>query len=195
MRKILVAVTGASGMRLPLRLLQMLALLPEISTGCVVSAKAREVLARELHEDEALLWALAKYAFRPDDLGAGPASGSWWVPHADCAMIVAPCSMSTLGALASGYAANLVHRAADVALKEKCGLVLVTRESPLSAIHLRNMVALAQAGAVIMPFSPGFYFNPQNIDEMLDHFCWRILDQLGIAHNGPKWGEQRRAHG
>ncbi|MBD5552984.1 MAG: UbiX family flavin prenyltransferase [Desulfovibrio sp.] len=188
MRKILVAVTGASGMVLPLKLMQMLAMLPELDTSCVVSPMATRVLGRELNEDEALLWALAKHAYKPDDLAAGPASGSWWLPHAGCSMVIAPCSMSTLGALASGCGSNLIHRAGDVALKEGCRLVLVPRETPLSRIHLRNMLALAEAGAVIMPFSPGFYFNPQNINEMLTQFCWRILDQLGIAHNGPQWG-------
>lgn len=99
--------------------------------------------------------------------------------------------MNTLGALASGIAANLVQRAADVALKEGCRLVLVTRESPLSLVHLRNMLALREAGAIIMPFSPGFYFKPSTLDDMLNQFCWRILDQLGINHNGKKWGKNQ----
>lgn len=188
MRKILVAVTGASGMPLALRLMQTLARQPEIELDCMVSASARKVLQKENNEDEGLFWALAKYAWQPDDMAAGPASGTWWQPYSSCAMVIAPCSMSTLGALACGYAANLIHRSADVALKEGCRLVLVTRESPLSLIHLRNMLALREAGAVIMPFSPGFYFRPETLDDMLNQFCWRILEQLGLSHNGPRWG-------
>lgn len=191
MRKIVVAITGASGMPLALKLMEVLARQPELELGCIVSGAARKVLQKESGEDEGMFWALARYAWQPDDFAAGPASGTWWQPNRDSAMVIAPCSMSTLGALASGYAANLIHRAADVALKEGCSLVLVTRESPLSMIHLQNMLALRQAGAVIMPFCPGFYFQPQSIDDILSQFCWRILDQLGINHNGPKWGKKQ----
>lgn len=191
MRKIVMAVTGASGMPLALRLMETLARQPELELGCIVSPAARKVLQKESGEDEGLFWALAKYAWQPEDFTAGPASGTWWQPHEESAMLIAPCSMSTLGALASGYAANLIHRAADVALKEDCRLVLVTRESPLSRIHLRNMLAMREAGAVIMPFSPGFYFKPASLDDILGQFCWRILDQLGISHNGPRWGKRQ----
>lgn len=187
MRKIVVAVTGASGMPLALRLMEILARQPGLELNCVVSRSARKTLQQESGEDEGIFWALAKHAWQPEDLGAGPASGAWWRPTAESAMVIAPCSMSTLGALAAGYAANLIHRAAAVALKEQCRLVLVPRESPLSLIHLRNMVALREAGAIIMPFSPGFYFQPQTLDEMLSQFCWRVLDQLQIPHNGPTW--------
>ena len=105
-------------------------------------------------------------------------------------MLVVPCSMGTLGALASGATRNLLQRAADAALKESLRLVLVTRESPLSAIHLHNMLALREAGAVIMPFSPGFYLRPQSLDAMLDQFCGRILDQAGIAHDLGRWAPE-----
>ena len=104
-------------------------------------------------------------------------------------MLVAPCSMGTLGALASGATRNLLQRAADVALKERLTLVLVTRESPLSAVHLRNMLTLQEAGAVIMPFSPGFYLRPQTLDELLRQSCGRIFDQLGLPHRLGRWGE------
>lgn len=189
MRKIIVAITGASGMLLPLKLMQLLALQPDMEIGCIVSSAARKVLSRETCEDEAIFWALAKHAWRPDDLEAGPASGTWW-KRGD-AMIVAPCSMSTLGAVASGCGSNLIHRCCDVALKEHRKLALITRESPLSLIHLRNMTALAEAGAIIMPFSPAYYFQPKNMDESLAYFCQRIFDLFDIAHGGPVWGTRQ----
>lgn len=187
MRKILVAVTGASGMPLALKLMQTLSRQPNIELDCVVSAAARKTLQKESGEDEGIFWALAKYAWHPEDISAPPASGTWWRPRQECAMAIVPCSMSALGALASGYAANLIHRAGAVALKEGCRLALVTRESPLSAIHLRNMLTLREAGAVVMPFSPAFYFRPETIDELLAHFCERILDQLDVSHSGQQW--------
>ncbi|MBD5641906.1 MAG: UbiX family flavin prenyltransferase, partial [Desulfovibrio sp.] len=117
---------------------------------------------------------------------AGPASGSWW-KQGD-ALVVVPCSMSTLGAVASGCGTNLIHRCCDVALKERRQLLMITRESPLSLIQLRNMAALTEAGAIIMPFSPGFYFQPASLDDLLGNFCQRVFDVLGISHNGQVWG-------
>jgi len=105
------------------------------------------------------------------------------------AMAICPCSLGTLGAVAAGLADNLIERAADVMLKERRPLVLVPRETPLSAIHLENMLKLARAGAVILPPSPGFYGHPQSIDELVDFVVARILDQLGVSHAlGPRWG-------
>jgi len=105
------------------------------------------------------------------------------------AMAICPCSLGTLGAVAGGLADNLIERAADVMLKERRPLVLVPRETPLSAIHLENMLKLARAGAVILPPSPGFYGHPQSIDELVDFVVARILDQLGVSHAlGPRWG-------
>jgi flavin prenyltransferase len=98
-----------------------------------------------------------------------------------------PCSMGTVGAIASGATRNLVHRTADVALKERLPLVLVTRESPLSAIHLRNMLALREAGAVVMPFSPCFYLRPASVDDLLEQFCGRLFDRVGLAHPLARW--------
>lgn len=104
-------------------------------------------------------------------------------------MLVVPCSMGTLGALASGATRNLLQRAGDVALKEGLRLVLVTRESPLSAVHLRNMLTLREAGAVIMPFSPGFYLRPQSLEDLLLQTSGRIFDQLGLAHSLGRWAD------
>jgi len=116
---------------------------------------------------------------RLDNLAATPSSGS----HPQAGMIVVPCSMGTLGAIASGAGANLIHRAADVTLKEGRKLILVPRETPYNSIHLENMLRLSQAGARILPASPGFYHRPQTIEALVDHLCYRILDQFGIPHS------------
>lgn len=116
---------------------------------------------------------------RLDNLAAKPASGS----HRQEGMVVVPCSMGTLGAIAAGLSTNLIHRAADVTLKEGRKLVLVPRESPLNMIHIENMLRLARAGAHLIPASPGFYHRPQTIDELVDHLVFRILDHLGIPHS------------
>lgn len=181
---LLVGVSGASGMPLALHLLRSCRALPGLSVQLIVSRGAEAVMQAEGGTRLEDLQTLADAVFDPDDMAAPPASGSW--PHDG--MIIAPCSMNTLGALAAGLTANLLQRAADVCLKERRPLVLVTRESPLSRIHLRNMLALQEAGAVIMPFSPGFYLHPQSLDEMLDQFCGRILDQVRIDHSLGRWG-------
>ncbi len=128
---------------------------------------------------------------RLDNMAATPSSGS----HPQAGMIVVPCSMGTLGAIASGAGANLIHRAADVTLKEGRKLVLVPRETPYNAIHIENMLKLSHAGARILPASPGFYHRPQTIESLVDHLCFRILDQFGIPHStATRWkGEANSA--
>ena len=116
---------------------------------------------------------------RLDNVAARPASGS----HPQEGMVIVPCSMGTLGAIASGAGTNLIHRAADVTLKESRRLVLVPRETPYNAIHLENMLRLSHAGAHIIPASPGFYHRPQTIEALVDHLVFRILDHLGIPHS------------
>lgn len=121
---------------------------------------------------------------RLDNMAAQPSSGS----HPQVGMVVVPCSMGTLGAIASGAGTNLIHRAADVTLKEGRKLLLVARETPYNAIHIENMLRLAHAGARIMPASPGFYHRPQTIEQLVDHLVFRILDQFGIPHpTGMRW--------
>ncbi len=117
--------------------------------------------------------------WRLDNLAAKPSSGS----NKQAGMIIVPCSMGTLGAVASGAGTNLIHRAADVCLKEGRKLVLVPRETPYNAVHLENMLRLAHAGARIMPASPGFYHRPQTINDLVEHLCFRILDQFDIPHS------------
>ncbi|HEV2800432.1 MAG TPA: flavin prenyltransferase UbiX [Pyrinomonadaceae bacterium] len=116
---------------------------------------------------------------RLDNMAATPASGS----HPQAGMVIVPCSMGTLGAIASGAGTNLIHRAADVTLKEGRKFVIVPRETPYNTIHLENMLRLAQAGARILPASPGFYHRPQSIEELVDHLVFRVLDQFGVPHS------------
>ncbi|HEX8283600.1 MAG TPA: flavin prenyltransferase UbiX [Pyrinomonadaceae bacterium] len=125
---------------------------------------------------------------RLDNMAAKPSSGS----HPQAGMVVVPCSMGTLGAIASGAGTNLIHRAADVTLKEGRRLVLVVRETPYNSIHLENMLKLSHAGARVFPASPGFYHRPRTIEQLVDHLVFRILDQFGIPHpTGTRWkGEE-----
>jgi flavin prenyltransferase len=124
-----------------------------------------------------------------DDRGATPASGS----AASRGMVVCPCSMGTLASIAAGTSRNLIERAADVALKERRPLVLVPRETPLSLVHLRNMVRLTRAGATILPASPGFYNRPRTVDDLVDFVAFRVLDHLGIEHTGQRWKSGERS--
>ncbi len=185
MRKVLVGISGASGMPVARIFMQMLSLRPDIELSCVPSKAALLAMRHESSEDASFFRVYANQTFNPDDLAAGPASGTWW--DSEASMVVIPCSMNTLGSLAAGCSSNLLQRAASVALKEGRKLVLVTRETPLSRINIHNMLLLKDAGAVLMPFSPAFYFHPQTIDELLTHFCWHLMDQLGLGHAGKRW--------
>ncbi len=186
-KRLVVAVTGASGMPLAVALLRLMAALP-LETHLIVSRAAERVLREESGLEAAELAARAHAVHDPDDLGAPPASGSW----RHDGMIVCPCSMSTLGHIARGTGVHLVHRAADVALKERRPLVLATREAPLSLIHIRNMLAATEAGAVIFPPVPPFYHRPASLEESLHHMAGRLLDCAGVRHEScPRWGETR----
>lgn len=188
-----VAITGASGTIYAYRTLQLLAASGVVETiNLVMSGTAATVAQVEtgvnLRAPDAAkisewlgLPADSKIIrfWRLDNLAAKPSSGS----NKQAGMIVVPCSMGTLGAIASGAGTNLIHRAADVCLKEGRKLVLVPRETPYNAIHLENMLRLARAGARILPASPGFYHRPKTIEELVDHLCFRILDQFDIPHS------------
>lgn len=143
---------------------------------------------------EAAEWLRQRYGAGPDQLQAFGRE-AWFAPVASGsnpadAMVVCPCSMGTLAAIAQGLSDNLIERAADVSLKEGRKLVLVPRETPLSALHLENMLKLARLGVVILPPTPGFYHHPQHIDDMIDFVVARILDQLGVEHSlCARWGE------
>ena len=188
-----VAITGASGTIYAHRTLQLLAASGAVETiNLILSTTATTVAQVEMgvnlrDADTVKInsWlGLAESSklirvWRLDNLAAKPSSGS----NKQAGMIVVPCSMGTMGAIASGAGTNLIHRAADVCLKEGRKLVLVPRETPYNAIHLENMLRLAHAGARILPASPGFYHRPKTIDELVEHLCHRILDQFDIPHS------------
>ena len=187
------AVTGASGTIYAHRTLQLLAASGAVETINLIMSGTSATVAqvetganlRELNTEKINEWlGLAKDSkiiryWRLDNLAAKPASGS----NKQAGMIIVPCSMGTLGAIAAGAGTNLIHRAADVTLKENRKLVLVPRETPYNQIHLENMLKLSRAGAQIMPASPGFYHRPKTIEELIDHLCFRILDQFDIPHS------------
>ncbi|SRR5260221_9389621 len=197
-----VAITGASGTIYAHRTLQLLAASRAVETINLImsdtavtvaqveagvnlrepdAAKINKWLGLERDSKLVRLWRL-------DNFAAKPSSGS----NKLAGMIIVPCSMGTIGAIASGAGTNLIHRAADVCLKERRPLVLVPRETPYNAIHLENMLKLTHAGATILPASPGFYHRPGSIEELVEHLCFRILDQFDVTHsNRTQWtGEE-----
>ncbi len=177
MRRIVVAITGASGAIYGVRMLRTLAGIDDVETHVVVSSSGALTAMQELDLKRAELEALADVAHGSRDIGASIASGSF---DAD-SMIVAPCSMKTLAAIAHGLSDNLISRAADVMLKQRRRLVLLARETPLNLAHLRNMVAVTEMGAIVMPPVPAFYRHPSTIDELVDDTVARALDLVGIA--------------
>ena len=198
---ITLAFTGASGMPYGLRLLECLLAAGRrvyllYSPAAQIVAKQECELTLPAQPREATRVLAARYGARDGQLAVFGRE-DWMAPVASGsnpadAMAVCPCTMGTLGAIAHGLADNLIERAADVMLKERRPLVLVPRETPLSAIHLANMLTLAQAGAVILPPAPGFYARPQSVGDLVDFVVARVLDQLGVPHElGPRWGEER----
>ena len=192
---VFLGITGASGAPYAARLLQALAA-ADCEIGLCASSAGIEVVATELYgnaklsRDETLsrLLELAPRAtlYDPNDWKAPYASGSAKVD----AYVICPCSMGTLGTIASGAMQNLIHRAASVALKEERRLVLMPRETPLSAIHLRNMLTLREAGATILFLAPGFYHGAKEVDDLVDFIVGRTLDQLGLENSLVKrWGQ------
>ncbi len=186
MKRILVGVTGASGSLYALSLLKELKA-AGVSAHLVATSCGKKVVEHELGLSFSEFSSLAERTFEEDDFFAPPASGS---SDYD-AMVVIPCSMGTLSAVARGSARNLLQRAADVMLKERRPLVLVVRETPLSSIHLRNMLELTEAGAVIYPAMPAFYNNPASLEDLVADFVKRLVKFLGIEVRGFKrWGEE-----
>lgn len=177
--RLIVAITGATGAIYGVRLLERLRE-AGAETHLVISRWGGRTLVHETSYSREQVQALADVAYAPGDMGAAISSGSFRTDG----MIVAPCSAKTLAAIAHGYGENLVHRAADVILKERRKLVLAVREAPLSEIHLENMLKLSRMGAVILPPMPAFYNHPRTVDEVVDHTVARILDQFGIEMRG-----------
>ncbi|MGI5162826.1 UbiX family flavin prenyltransferase [Spirillospora sp. CA-253888] len=177
--RLVVGISGSSAPQYGIAMLEALRKLGTVETHLVVSAGARRTIELEAGRDPAEVCALADVVHDSRDLAAAVSSGSF----PTLGMAVVPCSMKTLAAIANGYTDDLLSRAADVALKERRRLVLVTRETPLSLIHLRNMTAATEAGAVVLPPVPGFYTGPRSIDDLVDHLVGKVLDQFGIEHH------------
>ena len=177
-KRLVVGISGASGAVYGIRLLEVLAQRAEVETHLVITQTARLVITQETDRTVAQVEALADHVYDPDDLTASIASGSF----ATSGMLVAPCSIKSLSAIANSYAADLVSRAADVTLKEGRPLVLVVRETPLHLGHLRLMARAAEIGAVIFPPVPAFYGRPQSVAEIVDTTVGRVLARLGIEN-------------
>ena len=199
-RTITLAITGASGAQYGLRLLQCL-LASDCKVYLMLSSAAEVVIRTEtdldLPEDIAGQQAFLEQLYGADEEQLQLlAKDDWFAPVASgssspSSMVICPASGGTLSAIAHGASNNLIERAADVALKERRQLIVVPREAPYSQIHLENMLKLTQMGAIVLPASPGFYMQPQTINELVDFIVARILDQLGIAQNlMPRWGEE-----
>jgi 4-hydroxy-3-polyprenylbenzoate decarboxylase len=174
--RLVVGITGASGAVYGTRLLRQLREL-EVETHLIVSRWARVTIELETDLTLADVKALADVVYSENDQAAAISSGSFRT-HG---MVIAPCSVKTLAGIATGYADNLITRAADVVLKERLPLVLVVREAPLNTIHLRNMTTLSELGATIFPPAPAFYHRPETLDDVIDYTVLRILDQLDLG--------------
>jgi flavin prenyltransferase len=184
-RRLVVAITGASGVIIGIRLLEVLAEVG-VETHLVTSQWAERTIRIETDYTMEQVRALATAVYRPDNQAARISSGSFITDG----MVVAPCSMHTLAVLANGLADSLPARAFDVAMKERRRCVIVPRETPLSTMHLRHLVTLSELGVSVVPPMPGFYNKPQTIHDVVDHVVARVLDQFGIETDlAERWGE------
>ncbi|MGI6142532.1 MAG: UbiX family flavin prenyltransferase [bacterium] len=190
--RLVVGITGASGAIYGIRLLEALKKYG-VETYLIMTRWAEETIRIETDYAPDYVRSLAYRVLDNNDLGAPVSSGSFRTGG----MIIAPCSMKTLAGIATGYTENLMVRAADVCLKERRPLLLLTRETPLNMIHLENMLKLSRAGAVIMPPVPAFYNRPQTIDDLVEHTVGRLLDSVGIANDGlfKRWGSEGGENG
>ena len=175
-RRLIVGISGASGPHYGVRLVEALREHTDIEIHLILSAGARRTIEYELGRDPDSVAELGHVLYAEDELAGAIASGTFVTEG----MVVAPCSMKTLSAIATSFAADLIARAADVCLKERRRLVLVTRETPLHAGHLGLMQQATEAGAVVLPPVPGFYHRPRTIDDLVDHTVVKVLDQFGI---------------
>jgi flavin prenyltransferase len=175
---IVIAITGASGVIYSLKLLEALKEL-EVETGVVVSKPAEIIIDYELDKKLEEIKSLSNHYYEPNDLTSSINSGSFKFDS----LVIVPCSMKTLSAIANGYANNVITRVADVALKENRKTVIVPRETPLRAIHLENMLEIAREGGIILPAMPAFYHKPETLDDMVNFVVGKILDSLNIENN------------
>jgi len=182
-RRLVVGVTGATGSIYAIRLLQAARAHGGVETHLVVSASGVLNIKHELDMTRQQVHELADHVYNIRDVGATLASGAF----ATAGMVVVPCSMRTLAAVAHGLSDNLITRAADVTLKERRRLVMLVRETPFNLAHLRNMTAVTEMGGIVFPPLPAFYHRPKTIDEMVDHTVSRVLEMLDIHVPGPRW--------
>jgi len=190
-KRLVIAITGASGAVYGIRMLELLSQVDDWESHLVISPSGLMTATHELELDRAQIEGLADVVHNVRDIGASIASGSF-----QCnGMVIAPCSMRTLAAVAHGLSDNLITRAADVMLKERRRLVLVARETPLNLAHLRNMVAVTELGAIVAPPVPAFYNQPSAIDDIVNHTVGRILDLFEVEHSGllQRWEGLRRS--
>ncbi len=179
----LIAITGATGVDIAVRILEVLKE-NDFNRELIISENAKKVIELESNYKITEITDLASEVYDSKDLAAAPASGSFIIES----MIIIPCSMKTLAAIAHGFADNLITRAADVMIKENRRLVLIVRESPFSAIHLENMLKLARLGVIIAPPIPSFYIKPKSVDDLIKYLVGRILDQISIETDIKRWG-------
>lgn len=182
-RRLVVGVTGATGATYAVRLLQMLQPVADVETHLVISPPGVLNIKYELGLNRSQVHELADQVYSFRDVGAALASGGF----STAGMVVVPCSMRTLSAVAHGLSDNLITRAADVALKERRRLVMMVRETPFNLAHLRNMTAVTEMGGIIFPPLPAFYHHPKSIEEMVDHTVARVLELFDIHVGGPQW--------
>ena len=188
MPRLIVGVSGASGVIYGIRLLEILRGYPDIETHLVLTKPAERTIVEETSYRVADIKAMATVVHPITDIGASIASGSFRT----AGMVVIPCSIHTLSSIAYCLSDNLLTRAADVVLKERRTLVLVVRETPLHTGHLKSLLAASEAGAVILPPVPAFYSQPKTIEHVIDHTIGRVLDRFGLGHDlSPRWGETR----
>jgi 4-hydroxy-3-polyprenylbenzoate decarboxylase/2,5-furandicarboxylate decarboxylase 2 len=178
-KRLIVAITGASGTLYGVRLLQLLRAMPDWETHLVMSSSGALTASQEIDMKRAEIEALADVVHNVKDIGAAVSSGSFRT----AGMVIAPCSMKTLASVAHGLADNLISRAADVILKERRRLVLMARETPFNLAHLRNMTAVTEMGGIVFPPVPAFYARPDSIEAMVDHTVGRVLDLFDIEHH------------
>ncbi|MFX1315397.1 MAG: UbiX family flavin prenyltransferase [Promethearchaeota archaeon] len=181
----LIAITGATGVQIAIKLLEKLKE-KKIMTELIISEIAEKIIKIETNYNLSDIRKLAVKNYDVKDLTAPPASGSYKIDT----MMIVPCTMKTLAAIANGYANNLITRAADVMIKEKRKLVLVVRESPLNAIHLENMLKLAKLGVIIAPPVPSYYIKPKSVDELIEYTVGRLFDQVGIESDIKRWDNE-----
>lgn len=181
-KRLVVGISGASGIPIAVEVLRQLKNLPDIETHLVYSKSAEMTIPLETKETLTDIREMADVVYDNNNIGAGPASGTFRT----IGMIVVPCSMKTLAGIVSGYSDNLLLRAADVTLKERRRLVLVTRECPMGTVHLRNMYEASQLGAVILPPVLSYYNHPVSLEDCTRHIAGKILDQFGLEPEGMK---------